>query len=742
MSKADDDQKLQKAFFLHQQGKLNEAANLYRQLISRNSDNFQALHFLGVVEAGVGNVEQAKLLMARSLSIQPPNIQFIENYASILFQAGNYNTAVQVCQQGLQLNNRSVTLLYVSAISLFKLNELQDSLAQFDRLLSIQPNHIAAVNERGSVLAEMKQFDAALASFETALTLDRRYAEAHLNKGNLYGELGRNDDALASYDEALALKPDLADAWLGRGNVSRALKRYDDAFAGYDKALALKPDLAGAWLGRGNAYFELERYDEALAAFDQAVALKPDFARPWVGIGNVLNGRERYDEALASYDKAIALKPDLADAWIGRGNVFRKRQRFDEALASFDKAVALKPDLAEAWRGRGNILYYFRRCDEALAAFDRAIALKPDLAEAWLGRGDTFDALNRDDDALACFDKAIEIKADLASAYFSKSTVKLSRGEFADGWALYEWRAKASEFNFSDEAIEARGISTLNDKTKIVDKKIAVIAEQGVGDEIMFSSILPDIIRDANSITYQVDPRLIRICSRSFPGVKFVSRKQPEEILSQTFDTIIRAGSLGYVYRQDAASFPRTSYLKANPSTVDHWRSVLTGNGALFKIGLSWRGGVATSARDQRSMTLDQLGPLLTRENCTFVSLQYGDVRDELEKYNAGAGRKIMHFPKDSIDDFDDLAGLIEALDIVISVQNATVHLCGALGKTCLAMLPWKAEWRYGKSGSQMIWYSSIELFRQIENGNWSDVLSAVNSRLSVEMNQVGEYVK
>ena len=161
----------------------------------------------------------------------------------------------------------------------------------------------------------------------------------------------------------------------------------------------------------------------------------------------------------------------------------------------------------------------------------------------------------------------------------------------------------------------------------------------------------------------------------------------------------------------------------------------------MFKIGLSWRGGTAKSRRDQRSMTLDQLRPLLARDDCIFVSLQYGDVRDEIEKYNESAGRKIVHFPKDSIDDFDDLAGLIGALDLVISVQNATVHLCGALGKKCLAMLPWKAEWRYGKSGSQMIWYSSIELFRQSESGNWDDVLDAVNSRLSVEMTKARECV-
>lgn len=246
MPRIDDHQVLQTAIVLQQKGNHDEAAKLYRQLIKSGPDNFYALHFLGVIEATVGNIKQAKLLMARSLSIQPSNIQFIENYATVLYQAGDYGSALEVCQQGLQLNNANPLLLYVNAISLFNLSKFQESVTQFDKLLLIQPNHIAALNERGSVLAEMKQYDAALSSVENALAINPRYAEAHLNKGNLYSELKRYDEAIPAFDRALSLNPNLGNAWLGCGNVFRNLKRYDEAFAAYDKALALKPDLESA----------------------------------------------------------------------------------------------------------------------------------------------------------------------------------------------------------------------------------------------------------------------------------------------------------------------------------------------------------------------------------------------------------------------------------------------------------------------------------------------------------------
>ena len=276
MSKADIRQSLQAAFSLHQAGQLQRARKLYGQILAGEPDNSQALHFLGVVEANLGNFKQAKSLMTRSLRVQPSNIQFLENFATILFQSGDYESALQFSHRALQSHRNNVSLLYVGAIALLKLKRFPESVARFDNLLALQPNHVVAINERASALAEMRKYDAALAGVQAALTIQPKYAEAHLNAGNLYGKLRRHDDAVASFDTALALKPDLADAWLGRGNVFADLNRYDEAFAAYDKALSIKPDLEGAWVGRGNVFFDLRRYDQAFAAYDKAFRLNPE----------------------------------------------------------------------------------------------------------------------------------------------------------------------------------------------------------------------------------------------------------------------------------------------------------------------------------------------------------------------------------------------------------------------------------------------------------------------------------
>jgi protein O-GlcNAc transferase len=310
MSKSADQQQLQRALSFHQAGRLDDAAELYRRVIRKDPKSFHALHYLGVIEAARGNYQHVKSLMERSLAIEPPNIQFVENYATILFQMEDYEAALEISKRGLKLSVVNIPLLYVSAISLFKLKQPEESITQFDRILLLAPNHIAAMNEQGSVLAELKRFDAALENFAKVLAIQPQYAEAHLNKGNVLGALKRHREAIAAYEKALAIRPDLPAAWTGSGNVLVGLRKYDAAMLAYNKALALQPDLLEAWEGRGNLLIELERYDEALLAYDRILALKPDSAQAWLGRGNALVGLKRR-EASAAYDQAVKLKPDM-----------------------------------------------------------------------------------------------------------------------------------------------------------------------------------------------------------------------------------------------------------------------------------------------------------------------------------------------------------------------------------------------------------------------------------------------
>src|SRR5262249_48711507 len=160
-------------------------------------------------------------------------------------------------------------------------------------------------------------------------------------------------------------------------------------------------------------------------------------------------------------------------------------------------------------------------------------------------------------------------------------------------------------------------------------------------------------------------------------------------------------------------------FLRPDEAIISEWRKRLSSLGPGLKIGISWKGGTDKTRWQARSVPLEAFRPILDLEGAQFVSLQYGDVKDDVARANSGLARPVVRFDKDEIDDFEQLAGLVSALDLVVTVQTAVVHLCGAIGHPCWVMVPYAAQWRYGAEGSSIPWYSAVKLFRQRASGEW-----------------------
>jgi hypothetical protein len=190
-------------------------------------------------------------------------------------------------------------------------------------------------------------------------------------------------------------------------------------------------------------------------------------------------------------------------------------------------------------------------------------------------------------------------------------------------------------------------------------------------------------------------------------------------------------GSLPGQFRRQAAAFPQhAGYLVAEPEKVAAWRDAFDALGPGPKIGISWRGGTGMTRRALRSIELEEWVPLLRCPGMHFVNLQYGDCADEIERITRSSGVSIKHW-ESALRDYDETAALVTALDLVISVQTAVVHLAGALGKPVWVLVPSVAEWRYGDQGERMPWYPSARLYRQSSLEVWDDVLNRVRSAVA-----------
>ena len=486
--------------------------------------------------------------------------------------------------------------------------------------------------------------------------------------------------------------------------------------------------LAGLLLREG-------RHEESLLYFEALNRLEPNNAPGHADHGKALAKLERREDAVEAFGRALALRPDDAPVRVQRASLLVDLKAHEAALTDLDAALGLpasSPLRVAALHLRARARLAVRRFEEALADTEAAIALDPGNPRGHYLRARSLTALGRADDARLALERTIALDPNADAPRYMLAMHQLRCRDFENGWRNYERRWKVSWFltdsNAMVPAAIAPRLSLDNQPDDFNGESILVIAEQGVGDQIMFSSILPDLVARASKVTFVSVPKPMALFKASFPTVDFIPPRPSLRI--GAFDKVVALGSLPRAFRNRLEDFPGAPYLRPRDEAVEHWTSRLGPKTTRLRVGLSWRGGTDKTSGQKRSIELEQLRPLLERDDCEFVSLQYGDVEAEVAAFNATLARPIRVFPKDEIEDFEPLAGLVLGLDLVVSVQTAIIHLSGALGAPCLVMIPHVPEWRYGAEGGTMPWYNSVRLIRQSEPDDWSTVIEAVGAEL------------
>jgi tetratricopeptide (TPR) repeat protein len=531
---------------------------------------------------------------------------------------------------------------------------------------------------------------------------------------------GHIAEAIQCFEHALAIRPGNADALSAYGHALMEAARFEDAAEIYRKAVVVKPANSDELNNLGNALSKAGRHEEALAQFDAALKSKPDVYVGHYNRGVALSALNRKEEAILAFRRALSLKPDFAEAANNIGMAHMAMGRDTEAADAFREAVKTQPGYARGWVNLGRLLANAGALNEGIECLTRAVEIDPDNADAHYELGLALMPAGRPGDAVERFRRALTLEPNHHDAGLNLSLALLLLGKFDEAWPFYDHRLKALKLlGGSARVTVSEDSGRLEKKSDLAGGRLLVLGEQGLGDEIMFSSLLPDILRTAPKTTLIADARLVGLFERSFPGLT-VCGHPPNDggaINQVPVERRFFIGSLMKVFRRHAQDFPGTSYLVADPVRRADMRARLDALGQGPKIGVMWRGGIGGEREVLRSLTLEDLLPLLNEDGVHWISLSHlGAADDETAAFSQRTGIAVHHWPEVlRSDDYDDTAALLAELDSVVSVTGTVAHCAAALGISTHVLVNRAPEWRYGHEGAGLPWYRAMKLYRQTD---------------------------
>ncbi len=480
----------------------------------------------------------------------------------------------------------------------------------------------------------------------------------------------------------------------------------------YEAALTLLPDDPEVLINLGRLAFRMGMHPTAEQLFRHFLARKPDHAEGVNNLALAIAAQDRNQEAIDVLREFISLHPTHANLWNSLGSLVSEEGDIGNAEIFYREALRLNPRLARA---------------------------RYNLGSMWLDTGDTLSALQEVETAL----KKPLASDEKAMMTMTRGLAQLALGRLSEGWRNYEAR---NDLNFPDSTYFAMDGPKWKPGLPLEGKSLLLIGEQGLGDEVLFASMLPEVLEalgPEGSLTLAVEPRLAPLFSRSFPS----ARIEPHRTVSAAGRTVrlipgLEEGGAGIQcwapmasllqrFRDRLEDFPqRTGFLKAAPERVAVWREALASAPAGPKVGLLWKSAVLAGGRKRFFSPFEAWEPVLRTPGVVFVNLQYGDCEAELQLARERYGVEIWNPPGiDLKQDLDDVTALSCALDLVIGFSNATFNLAAAAG-TPSWLIAAKGAWT-PLGTDRYPWYPQVRLYPSANHSEWEPVLERIAADLA-----------
>lgn len=580
------------------------------------------------------------------------------------------------------------------------------------RILKTVPGEPNALHLLGVVQLLNGEVEQAEDALRQAAALAPDSPHAHLNLANLLRAHTRPRLAAESYRRVLELEPDHRGARNGLGLVLDEMGEHDAALEIFRAAIETDPEDAEAHRNAAELRRRHGTWRDSLADYDAALAIAPDDAAGYAGRGFVLRRLGRLDDAVTAFEAALERDPNSIDARVNYGSALCEAGRADEALEHLRRAVAADPADPDAHSNLGNVLADLGRFEDSLVHYDRALTLAPEHADAWANQAATLKRMGRHGLALEAFDAALEHEPGHPGAAFGRAVTRLMVGDFAGGWRDYLGRPSMCP--------PPPGLHREPLPHDLAGRRILVVKDQGLGDELFFLRFVPALARRGATLIYEADPRLRDPIERSrlFGRVIVAGEARPEA------DWAVSIGDLPFLLGADGAAGPLPPV--EIPVLGDRTHEIagrLDVLGPPPRIGGTWRAGTRADRHALcKEAPLVALATELGKVGGTVIALQRDPHPGELGAFAAALRRPLGDLTGLN-DDLEAMLALVDLLDDYVCISNTNVHLRAVRGRASRVLIPNASEFRWMAAGSRSPWFPESPLYRQAPDGRWQGAM-------------------
>ena len=488
------------------------------------------------------------------------------------------------------------------------------------------------------------------------------------------------------------------------------LSQFTNAISVLKELISLNHENVGYYLNLSYCYENINEFEHAIDNYKFAIQSMPNEVQFYINLSSIYKRQKKFNEAESLLSKSLYLNSHKL--FTSLAGIYADQNKFDKVIEFSNKALELNQSDFIALNNIAKVYLDKKNFEKAAEYLSKALQIEQKNYLIHLNLGILYKNLNQLEKAKDHYNKSISLNPQSYDAYLFKSLIELSENNFNEGWNNYEfrWFKQAERIHIKKPRWDG----------KTSNQEIIIWGEQGLGEQILFSSIIPECEKIFKKIILVIDEKLKLIFQESFPNIKVFTPH--EEWSKEHFDCHLPIGSLGKFFRKELPSFPKSNnYLTIVPKNSNKQK---------LQCGLSWR-SINSVEGDLKSISLEKLLPILKNENINFFNVQYTDEKNNVDIFNQQNNLKIINL--EDLDPFNDLYHLcqyLKSFDLLLTISNTTAHLAGALGIPTILMLPKNIGklWYWANStNNQSLWYPTVKIFKQNEENDWDSVISEIN---------------